>query len=76
MKKKEFMSEVKGMSLDELQERARQLAEEMMKLRFRKAVSQLEQTHHLRETRRNLARVNTLISSKRAEAAGIEEQSA
>ncbi|MCB0336790.1 MAG: 50S ribosomal protein L29, partial [Bdellovibrionales bacterium] len=38
-------------------------------LRFRKAVGQLEQTHLPSQLKKKLARVNTMINSKRAEAA-------
>ena len=72
MKKSEFAAELKGMSLVDLKERARQVAEELMKLRFRKAVGQLEQTHHLGELKKNLARVNTAISQQSGQEAGAE----
>lgn len=64
MKENEFKTEVSKMNLDELKERARSLAEELMKMRFRKSSGQLEQSHRLRQVRRNLARVNTIIVAK------------
>lgn len=66
MKKRDFMAELSGKPVPELRERAAQIAEELMKLRFRKASGQLEQTHQLVQLRKNLARVNTVI--RRAEA--------
>lgn len=59
MKKKDFLTEIEGLSLEELEERSRQLSEELMKLRFRKKTGQLEQTHLLREIRRQRASVET-----------------
>jgi len=67
MKKRDFMAELRDKPVAELRQRAGQLAEELMKLRFRKAAGQLEQTHQLAQLRRNLARVSTLISRKEAE---------
>lgn len=60
MKRKQFLDETKGQPVKELAQKARALAEERMKLRFRKASGQLDQSHRLREVRRNLARVLTL----------------
>lgn len=64
MKAKEFINQLRGLSEAELREKARSLAEELMKLRFRKASGQLTQTHRLDEIRRNLARVETIIKQK------------
>ena len=44
--------------------KSKDLAEELMKMRFRKSASQLNETHRLREVRKNLSRVKTLISQK------------
>lgn len=54
------MKELKGLDKAALSARARGIAEELMKLRFRKKTGQLEQTHRLRNLRRELARVLTL----------------
>ena len=67
MKKRDFMTELRDRTVPELRERAGKIAEELMKLRFRKAASQLEQTHQLGQLRRNLARINTLIRHKGAQ---------
>lgn len=64
MKKTDLLKELKGLSVDELRERARKSAEELMKLRFRAASGQLEHGHRLRETRRNLARIQTMINQR------------
>jgi large subunit ribosomal protein L29 len=64
MKKDAYLKEIKELPVAELQGKARGLAEELMKLRFRKAGSQLEQTHRLRDVQRNLARVKTVLAQK------------
>ena len=71
MKKREFLKEISGLNLEALNSRARELAEELKKLRFRVASGQLEQTHRLREVRRNLARVLGKISMDKA--SGVQE---
>lgn len=63
MKKKEFNKKVKSASKDELVTQAKSLAEELMKLRFRKASGQLEQAHQIPHIRRNLARVRTALTT-------------
>jgi large subunit ribosomal protein L29 len=67
MKRKEFLGELGKLSTVELRERARALAEEMMKLRFRKCGGQLEQTHRLGELKRSMARVQTVLNRRAVE---------
>lgn len=61
MKRKEFLKEISGLDKTALQERAVALAEELMKLRFKRASKQLEKGHLLAKTRRDLARVKTAL---------------
>ena len=63
MKSRDFLTEVRALSVVDLNARAHQIAEELMKLRFRKASGQAEHGMRIRVLRRNLARVNTLITS-------------
>lgn len=57
MSSKDFLKEIRGLDLAELRSRAVTLAQEIMKLRFRKASGQLEHSHRLKQAKRNLARV-------------------
>lgn len=66
MKRKDFLKEINGLDKSALQEKATKLAEELMKLRFKQASKQLEKGHLLRETRKALARVQTVIRTKAA----------
>jgi large subunit ribosomal protein L29 len=67
MKNKKFLEEIKDLSQENRLVKAKGLSEELMKLRFRKAAGQLEQSHRMKEVRRNLARVQTAITEfKRA----------
>lgn len=63
MKKKEFNIKVKATSKTDLVTQAKSISEELMKLRFRKASGQLEQSHQIPQLKRNLARVRTALSA-------------
>ncbi len=62
MKRKELLAEIRGKSADALRSEAREIAEELMKLRCRQITGQLEQSHRFVELRRKLARVNTVLA--------------
>lgn len=64
MKTKEYQKEIKGMSRSDLVARAKSLAEEIMRLRFRKATGQLEGSHMVGQLKRNLARVKTALQQQ------------
>lgn len=57
-------TELRGKSADELQTELNKLHESQFKLRMQKATGQLGQTHLLKETRREIARVNTVLREK------------
>lgn len=56
-------SELKNKSVDELKTELETLLHDQFKLRMQHATGQLGQTHLLKETRRNIARVKTQITS-------------
>ena len=64
MKRKEKITEYRSMNSDALKEKISGLQEEMMNLRFRHASGQLEQTSQLRNLRREIARINTIINEQ------------
>ena len=57
-------AELRTLSTDELRARERELGEEMFHLRLRRATSQLTNPMKLRENRRSLARVKTLLRQR------------
>ena len=63
MKSKDFLNDIKTLSLKELIEKKTALKEELMKFRFKGATGQLEKSHFISANRKNVARVETLISS-------------
>jgi large subunit ribosomal protein L29 len=59
-------AELKGMSLDQLDDQLAKLKKEQFNLRFQRASGQLETTSRIREVRRDIARVMTVARAKRA----------
>jgi len=56
--------ELRELSADELGGKARELHEQLFRLRLQKAVGQLDNPMKLRETRRAIARVKTALRQK------------
>jgi large subunit ribosomal protein L29 len=59
-------SDFKDMSLDQLDDQLAKLKKEQFNLRFQRASGQLENTARIRLIRRDIARVQTVASAKRA----------
>jgi large subunit ribosomal protein L29 len=57
--------EMRAKSPTELQESLLQLKKEQVNLRFQKATGQLEGTSRVREVRREIARIKTVLREKR-----------
>ncbi|MCO4321862.1 50S ribosomal protein L29 [Aliidiomarina quisquiliarum] len=57
-------SELKAKSVDELNQELLGLLREQFNLRMQTATGQLNQTHLLRQVRRNIARVKTVLNEK------------
>lgn len=62
MKRKDFLKDAVAQDQKELRARVRANSEEQMKLRFRKATGQLEQTHRIKVLKRERARLLTLAN--------------
>jgi len=60
---------VREMSADELRTKERELQEHLFRLRFQKSLGQLDNALKIRETRRDIARVKTVLRQKQAPAA-------
>jgi len=56
--------ELRRLSTVELQEKLRELREELFNLRFQKSIHQLENPMRVREVKRDIARVLTVIREK------------
>ena len=65
------VTEFRDLSADELQQRAKDMDDQLFRLRIQKSMGQLEAAHKLKALRRDLARVRTLLREKEpAQAAG------
>ena len=57
-------SELRGKSVEDLNKQLLTLREEQFKLRMQKSTGQLGQTHLLKQTQRDIARVKTVLNEK------------
>ena len=60
---------VREMSSEELTAKERELHEQLFKLRFQKSIGQLDNALKIRETRRDIARVKTVLRKRAIESA-------
>ena len=51
-------------SVDELETRERELSEQLFKLRFQRATGRMENPSKMRQVRREIARIKTLLNEK------------
>ena len=57
-------AELRDLSLDELKAKAKELDDQGFRMRLQKAMGQLESPIKVRTTRRDLARIKTIIRQK------------
>ena len=60
---------IREMSTDELSVKERELHEQLFKLRFQKSIGQLDNALKIRETRRDIARVKTVLRKRAIDSA-------
>ena len=63
------INDVKALSLDELKIRVQELRHEKLNLRIQQQGGRLERPSRLREIRKTLARIQTVLSQRRVQAA-------
>ena len=64
MKTKDFMNELNSKSVDDLQKDLVAAKKELFNLRFQNATNQLENTSRIKDVRKNIARIQTIITEK------------
>ena len=62
MKINRFVNELRGKSVEELNEELVAAKKELFNLRFQNATNQLDNTSRIKEVRKNIARIQTLIT--------------
>ena len=64
MKTKDFMNEFNSKSVDDLQKDLVAAKKELFNLRFQNATNQLDNTSRIKDVRKNIARIQTVIAQK------------
>lgn len=62
--------EIRELSIDELDQKERELKRKLFNLRFQRATGELDNVAELTRTRRDIARVLTVAAEKRVQEAG------
>jgi large subunit ribosomal protein L29 len=57
-------TELRDKSVDELSARERDLNEQLFKLRFQRATGRIENPNKIREVKREIARIKTLLNER------------
>ena len=64
IKTKDYVNELKAKSVEELNSDLVAAKKELFNLKFQNATNQLENTGRIKEVRRNIARIQTVIAEK------------
>ena len=64
MKTSAYLEELKTQSVGDLQEQLVNAKKELFNLRFQNATNQLDNTSRIKEVRKNIARIQTVITEK------------
>ena len=67
MKTKEYMEDLRAKTAAQLNEELVAQKKELFNLRFQNATNQLDNTSRIREVRKNIARIQTVITQKAKE---------
>jgi large subunit ribosomal protein L29 len=66
MKVTEQLTELRGLTADDLQQRAKDLDEQAFRMRMQKSMGQTESANKMRPLRREMARIQTILREKGA----------
>ena len=66
MKSNKYVEELKNKPAADLQQELVAAKKELFNLRFQNATNQLDNTSRIKEVRKNIARIQTVISSQKA----------
>lgn len=68
MKKNELKQQVKELSVEALKEEQLALLKEQFAFKIQRATGQLKKSHRMKEVRRSIARIKTILAAKNREA--------
>mgnify|MGYP005850343549 CR=1 FL=1 len=60
-------SEIRVLSLNELSNKAQELKENLFRLKFKLATGDLEDSSQIKKTKKDIARIKTVLKEKQAE---------
>ncbi|MBQ0025821.1 MAG: 50S ribosomal protein L29 [Lachnospiraceae bacterium] len=66
MKSTKYLQDLQNMSIDQLQNQLVEAKKELFDLRFQNATNQLDNTGRIKEVRKNIARIQTVMQQKAA----------
>ena len=64
MKTSKYLEDLKGQSVTDLNAQLIEAKKELFNLRFQNATNQLDNTSRIKEVRKNIARIQTIITEK------------
>ena len=64
MKTSKYLEELKGQAVTDLNAQLVEAKKELFNLRFQNATNQLDNTSRIKEVRKNIARIQTIITEK------------
>ena len=64
MKTSKYLEELKGQSVTDLNAQLVEAKKELFNLRFQNATNQLDNTSRIKEVRKNIARIQTVLAAK------------
>ena len=64
MKTSKYLEELKGQSVTDLNAQLVEAKKELFNLRFQNATNRLDNTSRIKEVRKNIARIQTIITEK------------
>ena len=67
MKTSAYLEELKAQSVADLQAKLVEAKKELFNLRFQNATNQLDNTSRIKDVRKNIARIQTVIAEKTAQ---------
>ena len=69
MKTNQYVKELNAKTVEQLNEELVNAKKDLFNLRFQNATNQLDNTSRIKEVRKNIARIQTVITGKKANAA-------
>jgi large subunit ribosomal protein L29 len=71
MKKRDELEKLRGMSDDDLREEVARIKESLFRLNFKLALGEMDTVKRMREEKRTLARLQTLMTERQSEQAAL-----